>query len=113
MVGYLVAGALRVAVVTMQIGGSQRRWCDRNRSQPAAVDPDTGSGWLLGLKNMLNTKADMPYLACRLRLLGAFLTGNIIGKAAVRVDGCCQGIGQAGWRRGDEWHGHMWIVTLS
>ena len=54
----------------------------------------------------------MLCLAYRLRLLGTFLTGNIIRKAAVRVDGCCQGIRQAGWRRGDERQGHMCILTL-
>ena len=55
----------------------------------------------------------MLRFACRLRLLGAFLAGNIIKKAAVRVDGCCQGIRQAGWRRGDEQRGHMCAVTLA
>lgn len=107
MAGYLVTGALRVAVVTTQIGGSQRQWCDGTRSHLAAVDPDTGSGWLPGLNNMRNTEADVLYLACRLRLLGA------LRKAALRVDGCCQGIRQAVWRRDNESRGHIRTVTLS
>ena len=56
---------------------------------------------------MHNTEADVRYLACRLRLLGA------LRKAALRVYDCCQGIRQAGWRRGVERRGHIRTVTLS